>query len=147
MLMSADSLSIAELQSRTSSGPAHLNLYHQWPTGPSITVTDSCSLPVDGMDFLLWDTDIMTSDGEVVNILLPEINTHTHTHRDQSVRLLSYRRRRRSITLWMEDEYRRVGDWLFPHRGTNRDSKTSHFILKIQYVWDHFHQSTYMSEH
>lgn len=124
--MSADSRSIGEPGSLTSSCPAHLNLYRHWPTGPSINMSDSCSSP-SSCRSMAWifspQTDIMTSDGEVVNILLSEINTHTHTAKrvggDQSVCLLSYRCRR-SITLWMEDERRRE-DWLFLKRA-HRDS-------------------------
>lgn len=52
------------------------------------------------MDFLLSDVDIMTSDGEVVNILLSEINTQSEETggEDQSVCQSSYHRCH-SITL------------------------------------------------
>lgn len=79
--MLPDSRSISEPGSLTSPGPAHPNLYRHWSTGPSINLTDSSSsyyiVQIDNMDFLLSDTDIMTSDGEMVNILLSEINTQS----------------------------------------------------------------------
>lgn len=84
--MSADSRSIGEPGSRTSSGPAHLNLYRHWLTGPSINMTDSCSSP-SSCRSIAWifssQTDIMTSDGEVV-IFSYLRQTHTHTHSEES---------------------------------------------------------------
>ena len=59
--------------SLTSSAPAHRR-----PTAPSPDVTDvwwPLVRLIDGVDFSLR-TDIMTCDGEVVDVLLSETNTH-----------------------------------------------------------------------